>query len=148
MALPVVVPDASVLLKWVLPSHDEPEADRALSLRDAIAEETVQALLPGLWLYEVGNTLARRFPEHAEASLRALVKFQIEEAQPTARWLETVLALTRDYGVTFYDASYHAVAIVHGGVFITADRRYVGHVGGEGSINLLEEWSPPSAAVG
>jgi hypothetical protein len=30
MSVPVVVPDASVLLKWVLPSEDEPDADKAL----------------------------------------------------------------------------------------------------------------------
>ena len=62
MPIPLVVPDASVLLKWVLPSDDEPDADKALLLRAAIVNEAVRALLPALWLYEVGNTIARRFP--------------------------------------------------------------------------------------
>ena len=48
MPTPLVVPDASVLLKWVLPSDEEPHADRALLLRTAIVEETVRALVPGL----------------------------------------------------------------------------------------------------
>ena len=46
MAMPLVVPDASVLLKWVLPSNDEPDADQALLLRNAILDEDVDALVP------------------------------------------------------------------------------------------------------
>jgi hypothetical protein len=50
MPAPLVVPDASVLLKWVLPSEDEADADKALLLRAAIRDEAVHALLPALWL--------------------------------------------------------------------------------------------------
>jgi hypothetical protein len=63
----VVVPDASVILKWALPSCDEPDADQAVLLRNAIRDDLVRAVVPGLWLYEVGNTVARRFPTHAGA---------------------------------------------------------------------------------
>jgi predicted nucleic acid-binding protein len=141
MAAAVVVPDASVVLKWVLPSADEPEADRALMLRDAIADEDIIALLPPLWLYEVGNTLARRFPKHAEAWLATLLKFEVEEAEHSPEWLEATFSLTRRYGVAFYDAAYHAVAMVHDGVFVTADRRYVTRTRKAGSVQLLGEWS-------
>ena len=51
MAATVVVPDASVILKWVLPSADEPDTERALALRDAIAVGDVRALAPELWVY-------------------------------------------------------------------------------------------------
>ena len=54
MPTPLVVPGASVLLKWVLPSDDEPDADRAISLRDAILDETVRAVLPALWSTKLG----------------------------------------------------------------------------------------------
>ena len=37
MAAPLVAPDASVILKWVLPPASEPDFERALALRDAIA---------------------------------------------------------------------------------------------------------------
>ena len=53
----IVVPDASVILKWVLPSADEPDLGLALALRDDIAGGRVRAVVPHLWLYEVGNTL-------------------------------------------------------------------------------------------
>ncbi len=36
MPAPLIVPDASVLLKWVLPSEEEPDAGKALLLRAAV----------------------------------------------------------------------------------------------------------------
>lgn len=143
MPVPLVVPDASVLLKWVLLSDDEPDADKALLLRAAIQDETVDALLPALWLYEVGNTIARRFPMHASSWLSALMKFGFEEASPSPLWLAKTLELTQRYDVSFYDAAYHALALIHKGVFVTADNRYVSRVREAGSVIALGEWRPP-----
>ncbi len=143
MPVPLVVPDASVLLKWVLPSDDEPDADRALLLRSAILDETVRALVPALWLHEVGNTIARRFPAHAAGWLAALMKFGIEEAPPSNPWLAKALELTSRHEVSFYNAAYHSLAIVHGGLFVTADTRYVNRVTESGSVLALSEWQPP-----
>ena len=89
----VVVPDASVILKWALPSCDEPDADRALLLRNAIRDDLVRAVVPSLWLYEVGNTVARRFPTHAGTWLSSLVKFGLQESPVSSRWLAQVLEL-------------------------------------------------------
>jgi predicted nucleic acid-binding protein len=143
MSVPLVVPDASVLLKWVLPSDEEPDADKALLLRAAIFDEAVHALLPKLWLFEVGNTIARRFPTHASAWLSALMKFGIEEAPPSQPWLAKTVELTRRYEVSFYDAAYHALAFIHKGSFVTADSRYVNRVTEAGSVIALSEWQPP-----
>ena len=140
--VPLVVPDASVLLKWVLPS-DKPDAYKALLLRAAIQDEAVDALLPALWLYEVGNTIARRFPVHAPSWLSALMKFGLEEASPSQPWIAKSLELTQHYEVSFYDAAYHALALIHKGVFVTADRRYVNRVREAGSVIALAEWYPP-----
>ena len=145
MSTPLVVPDASVLLKWVLPSDDEPDADKALLLRTAILDETVSALVPALWIYEVGNTVARRFPTQASGWLSALIKFGLEEAPPSNPWLAKTLELTHRHDVTFYDAAYHSIAIVHGGILVTADTRYVGRVTDAGSVLALSEWQPPRA---
>jgi predicted nucleic acid-binding protein len=148
MATPLVVPDASVLLKWVLPSDDEDDADRALLLRTAILDETVRALLPSLWLYEVGNTVARRFPAQASSWLSALMKFGIEEVPPSTPWLAKTLELTSRHDVTFYDAAYHSIALIHGGLFVTADSRYVSRVAESGSVVSLGEWQPPRTRSG
>lgn len=139
----LVVPDASVLLKWVLPAEDEPDTDKALRLRTAIENEAVHALLPALWLYEVGNTVARRFPIHAPRWLSALMKFGIQVAPPSELWLARTLELTRRYEVSFYDAAYHALALIHNGTFVTSDAKYVNRVREHGAAMTLREWEPP-----
>ena len=141
MPFPLVVPDASVILKWVLRSEDEPDVVRAIALRDAILSGDVDARVPTLWLYEVGNTLARRFPEQAEHVLDVLSRFNLVSAPRTTRWMKVALELTYQYGVTFYDAAYHAHAITRGGNFVTADERYIGRAGAAGFIVRLAEWS-------
>jgi len=143
MAVPIVIPDASVLLKWVLPSEEEPHANNALLMRSAILDSTIYALVPPLWIYEVGNTVARRFPQQAKAWLSALTKFAIEEVPASKPWLAKTLELTQKHNVTFYDASYHALAIVNGGCFVTADTRYVTKTASSGSVIALSDWRPP-----
>lgn len=144
MAVPLLVPDASVLLKWVLPSDDEPDADKALQLRAAILDETVHVILPPLWIYEVGNTVARRFPTHAPAWLSALLRFGLEEMPASQAWLAKALELTSRHEVSFYDAAYHALALLHKGLFVTADAKYVNRAAESGSIVTLSEWEPPA----
>ena len=141
MAQRLIVPDASVILKWVLASADEPNLAQALALRDSIADGRVRAVVPSLWIYEVGNTLARRQPERAEHSLGVLSRFDLESAPRSPRWLECALDLTQRYAVTFYDASYHAHAIVGRGVFVTADERYIERAGQAGFVMPLSEWT-------
>lgn len=143
MPRPLVVPDASVLLKWVLPSDDEPDTDKALLLRAAILDEAVRVLVPALWLYEVGNTVARRFPMYAGTWLAALMKFGLEEAPPSPSWLAQALELTRRHEVSFYDAAYHALALIRNGLFVTADVRYISRVTQVGSVMALSKWQPP-----
>ena len=135
-----VVPDASVLLKWVLPGEDEPDTGAARSLREEAVAGTIALVVPQLWIYEVGNTLARRFPERAGALLTSLVDFQLAETRLDARWRKQAVSLAGTYGVTFYDAAYHATALVHDGVFVTADERYVRRAAGAGGVALLRHW--------
>ena len=140
MRTSLVVPDASVILKWVLPVDDELDIDRAVELREAIVNNEVRAIVPPLWIYEVGNTVSRRFPSHAAVWLKALVNFGLEEATHSLKWIDKAVTLANDHGVTFYDAAYHAVAIVYGGVFVTADAQYVERAKGAGSIVALDNW--------
>ncbi|MDO6386621.1 type II toxin-antitoxin system VapC family toxin [Uliginosibacterium sp. 31-12] len=119
-----VVPDASVLLKWVL-HEGESHLDQALALQADIIAGRVQALLPPLWYFEVGNTLGRRFPEQAPRALAGLRAFAIEERMLGVEAEVTALRLMRECGVTFYDAAYHALAIESGATFVTADARYL-----------------------
>ena len=125
-----------MLLKWVIPTVEE-DRGSAIQLREAAIAGQLALIVPPLWLYEVGNTLARKFPEHASRMLDALAAFGLVEKPATKAWRNRALALTSGYGVTFYDAAYHALALVEGGVFLTADSDYVRKTRGAGAVLLL-----------
>lgn len=144
MALPIVVPDASVILKWVLPSADEADAAQAQLVRTAVLEERVRVLVPSLWIYEIGNTISRKFPTQAADLLAALVKFGLQDAPRTEKWLSNALGLASRFGCTFHDAAYHAVALSNNGVFVTADSSYVQLAGGAGNVVALDDWRAPT----
>ena len=115
---------------------------RRLWKQGALEADALRVLLPSLWFYEVGNTITRRFPRKAKAWLTTLENLALDEAPRTPRWLAVALSLADLHGVTFYDAAYHATALVHGGVFITADRRYVERAGEAGGVVALSDWTP------
>ena len=139
----IVMPDALVLLKWVLPGDDEQDTDAALALRDEATTGTLDLVVPQLWIYEVGNTLARRFPEDADELLASLADFGLTEAKLDVKWRVRTVSLSVKYGVAFYDAAYHAVALGLRGVFVTADERYVRRALGAGGILSLRRWQTP-----
>lgn len=138
----VVVPDASVLLKWVLRSDDEPDGDRALGLKTAWLDDRCQLVVPSLWVFEVGNVLGLKHPATAGSLLQAMIDLGIPEETPHG-YVAAIVSLMRERRVTFYDAAYHALAIHHGGTLLTADGAYVNKAAGAGHVSLLSDWRPP-----
>ena len=139
----VFVPDASVLLKWVLSSPDEADASQALALRTAWLEGRCQLLVPSVWAYEVGNILGLKAPAQARALLSLLFELEIEEV-PARQTAGDALALMGRRGVTFYDAVYHAAALARKGCLVTADARYLARTAAEGHAVLLRDWESVS----
>ena len=132
-----IVPDASVILKWVL-RGDEPEREKALSILSGWLEGRYEIILPALWFFEAGNIISRREPELAGDILKRLLDFEFAEAEINGPLLKISLEIVRDCNVTFYDAAYHAVAIREKGTFVTADREYFKRAKGKGHVQLLE----------
>lgn len=91
----------------------------------------------------MGNTLARRFPDDAGDLLASLADFGLAEARPDSDWRIRAVSLSVKYGVTFQDAAYHAVALELGGVFVTADERYVRRASAAGGVSSLRLWRAP-----
>jgi predicted nucleic acid-binding protein len=139
----VLVPDASVLLKWVLRSADEPDRDRALALKAAWLEDACDLVVPSLWVFEVGNILGLKYPATAPSLLHAMVDLGLRE-EPPHGYLASILGLMRDCKVTFYDAAYHALALHLGGTMLTADRAYVRKTARAGHVTLLNDWRGPT----
>jgi predicted nucleic acid-binding protein len=137
----LVVPDASVLLKWVLPEEGELWVGEALRLRDDFETGHADLLVPSLWYYEAGNVLALHYAESAADRLAVLVGLRLSVAEPNEMWRVKTLDLTKTHGVTFYDASYHALAVLHNGVFVTSDEKYLRKASAAGYILHLRDWS-------
>jgi predicted nucleic acid-binding protein len=122
----LIVPDASVVVKWFL--GDEDDGDRALAIRQAITAERLRAVAPSSLPWEFAQALIRasrrgRLDEtRIEAAVRALGDFGIDLLAP---WrLEGVsAALALQLGVSIYDAGYLAAARESGATLVTADRR-------------------------
>lgn len=138
----LVVPDASVVIKWSLPDGAEEYQNTVGKLLDALAHKPIRIKVPALRYFEVGNTLARKYPDQADVSLQ---RFQAMlhgcVAGVSAEWRNRTIDLVRRYGVTLSDASYHALAIVHEGTFVTADEKYLQASADEPQIIHLKRWN-------
>lgn len=111
--------DASVALKWFLPAEREPDADLA---RAALGRLTMRTT--DLAVYEVAHVLtthsgwdAARI-EEALTLLTEICGTPVELLAPDRR-LAAELALA--HGLTFYDASYAAIASRLGRRVLSAD---------------------------
>ncbi|MBI4468365.1 MAG: type II toxin-antitoxin system VapC family toxin [Acidobacteria bacterium] len=140
MTTPLVVPDASVLLKWALQSTEEEDRDRALTLRDSWLAGGCRILVPSLWAYEVGNVLGLKQPKLARALMETLLAYRLEEAAAEDLY-PRALEMMSQLKVTLYDAAYHAAALEKGGTLVTADAAYVKRAARLGHVRHLQEWS-------
>lgn len=142
----VIVPDASVILKWVLEREEEPDCLQALRLLRAYEAESIDVRLPSLWQYEVGNILGIKQPTHAREAMDVLLAYEFPEEPLNRDYCLAVLHLMGEAkGVSFYDAAYHMLAIRFRGTYVTADAQYVKRAMRKGHLALLSEWRVPAA---
>jgi predicted nucleic acid-binding protein len=124
MAAKIVV-HGSVLVKW-FKTREEELLDEAQKLLMAIEAQGVQVHVPALLLYEVGNLLLVK-TRLGLAALDEIIE-RVEElpmvvAPPAAPLLRRAFRLGREFGLTFYDASFLALAVELGCPCVTADRQ-------------------------
>lgn len=132
----IFVPDASVILKWVL--RDEEDHDYAFALLKGWINQEHEFILPSLWLYEVGNVLGMKRPKDAERILDILLEYEFMEYRITKEITTIAFRLMRELkGVTFYDTIYHVIALRESGVMVTADKTYFEKAKGMGGILLI-----------
>ena len=143
----VVVPDASVVLKWVLQREPEPDTPKAFQLLDAFLAEKIEIRMPTLWRYEVGNILGLRQPEIAPEIMSTLLNYEFAEEQLGRAYCLAVLNHMREVkGATFYDSAYHVLALKTLGQYVTADEEYIKRARWKGHIVLLADWREPQAS--
>jgi predicted nucleic acid-binding protein len=127
MTLPTVVCDASVVLKWFHEAGEE-EVEPSRALLDAYVDRRVDLLVLDLTVYEIGNVLIRALslpPERAVAVLEALDDI-CPRVAPAPDELALAARLAVEHRLTFYDATYAAVAQARSATLATLDRALLG----------------------
>ena len=136
----IIVPDASVLLKWAFRSPDESDKDNAIAFLNAWLDGKVDIILPKLWSFEVGNVLMLKNIDMAIEIMEIFMGYNFMEYDMTIELCKETFKLMQKYKVTFYDAVYHAVAILHKGILLTADESYWKKVRDAKHIVRLKDW--------
>lgn len=115
--------DASVALKWFRPPEVEPDAELARELIGTPVKATT------LTFFEVGNVLARTpgsSPALVEESLRTVLRICGPPLELDAADFGPSAHLAEQHGITFYDASYIAIADRFKRKVVSADRDLLG----------------------
>jgi predicted nucleic acid-binding protein len=136
----IIVPDASVLLKWAFHSPDEHDTNNALLLLHAWTDGKVDIVLPKLWSFEVGNVLMMKKPEKAPEIMEIFIGYNFKESDMSIELCKETFILMQKYHVTFYDAVYHALAFSSKGIFLTADESYCRKVMDVKHVMRLKDW--------
>ena len=99
--------DASVAVKWFKPASIEPDSDLA---RAAIGNLPLRTT--SLAFYETGNVLSRagQTPERIAANLDVMSQACGSPVELKSEDFAVCAEISNEYGITFYDASYVAIA--------------------------------------
>jgi len=121
-ARPLLIPDTSVVAKWLLAS--EHGADDALALREAYLRGEVLLALPELVLYELANVFQLSGDldlELAGQFLAQLMRLGCPVVAPDPDHLMRCMELGRRTGLSGYDDAFATLAEDTGGIWVTAD---------------------------
>lgn len=144
----IFVVDTSVVAKVFLAEADR---DRALGLFASAINAETRLVAPSLLLYELNNVLISKgiIGKHYDAAIAATMGWVrsevLEIAEPDERLLRRVEAIasmdTQGQGhISSFDATFHALALIRGATFLTADAAYKRKTQGIlGSVELLQD---------
>jgi predicted nucleic acid-binding protein len=121
MAAKIVI-DSSVLIKWVKTRNEELMKE-ARGLLSQVEKQALEVHVPSLLLYQIGNILLLKTQLDGTAldeALMHLEQFPFIVAPPAVPLLKQAARLSRRWSLTFYDASFLALAVELDCPFITA----------------------------
>jgi predicted nucleic acid-binding protein len=139
-----IVLDSCVFNKIFL---EEPERDKAIALINHLTKQSYQIIAPSLFLYEVlavakVNNIDNKqiYPIILKLQNLGLQLFELNQES-----IEIALNICDEGHIksgfpSFYDSSYHALAIIHDCHFITADKRHFSKTQQLEHIVLLSDW--------
>lgn len=137
--------DSSVYVKLLIPEKDSERADRLFA--ETVGQEGY-FLVPSIFLYEVVGVFRKHGCDQATIEEfigkyytdKPYIKTFGLEGKMIGKALKISEKGTKKSGFpSFYDASYHALAIMNDCDFITADRRHYEKTKNLGNIKLLAD---------
>jgi predicted nucleic acid-binding protein len=132
-----VVVDASVLLKFFL---GEDDADIVKELLQMCMKGEMALFATSLVVFEVLNTIARSYsdPDDACRAYKEFGKLNIGLIDPSDKYVEQAIHdVSENKNISYYDASYHALARDMDAVFLTADKKYYNAMKKRGGMVLF-----------
>lgn len=137
---PIFIPDTSVIIKWFI-TH-EINSKHALQIKTDWSNEKIELLIPSLLFWEFNNFFGRKYSQDEAITYFSRLKtLQISQALLTLEMSLLSFKIMNELPKTsFYDASYHALAIAKKGIFITADKKYYKKAKSFNHIKLLSEY--------
>jgi predicted nucleic acid-binding protein len=123
-----LVLDASVAVKWAIPSAREPFADASLRLLKRYVDGEVEFIVPDVFWAEVGNVLWKgtrqgRWRQDEAEAVAADMKARDFKTVASVVLLEEALRIAFAHDRAVYDCLYVALAVQSKTDFITADER-------------------------
>jgi predicted nucleic acid-binding protein len=133
--------DASVAVKWFLPSSQEQYSGNAFALLKRYVAGELRFVVPDLFWAELGNVCwkASRQGRWSQKDAQAAVSATKKRAFPTVSTLsllEDAFAISMAFDRTVYDSLYIALALTVKSEFITADE----HLANAVAAHLPVKW--------
>jgi len=134
--------DASVAVKWFLPPHREELVEEAFALLRKHEQGQLQFFVPDLFWAESGNIfwkavrLRRCSRETAERSIGVLKAGRLITV-PSLDLLREAFTIATDFGRSYYDSLYVALAAVSQIPFVTADEKLSNALAGQFPVRWL-----------
>lgn len=134
----IFVLDASVMVNYLLTLNSHVVAEVSSILEEA-RQGKVSLQSSYLLPFEAGNALrySSLAPDQARAALEKLSALPLNYFVFNAPQLNEILEKSSLLKTTFYDTSYHFLALLLGGTFLTADQDYFKKAKKLGRIELV-----------
>ncbi len=132
------VVDASFVLQAVLSSRDAP-VKRLYELVSSADRGSIRIIAPSLFVYEISNGLRYSVKdiELIETILVKISQFPIDIQTLSLSHMLEVSRMALANATTVYDSSYHFLAMLHQGIFLTCDSEYYKKAKDSVNIELL-----------
>ncbi len=135
--------DTSVIIKWLV--LEEKDLSFALGLLNDFINRKIHISIPIFVHWEINNFLGRNLDlERAIGKYSYFKLLELSEQYLSLSATSKAFEIMKKFHkVSFYDASYHAMAIEKGMIFITADKKYYEKTKDLGSIMFLADYNRP-----